>query len=46
LLAGIPLEQAADCVAALRGAGYAGAAVIGRVVQRASDDRVRIDQLT
>jgi selenide,water dikinase len=34
LLAGVPVERAAACLAALRDAGYAQAAVIGRVAPR------------
>ena len=33
LLAGIPADRAAECVAALRAAGYADAAAVGRVLE-------------
>ena len=36
LLAGVPLEQAERCVAALRAAGYAGARAIGIAVERSN----------
>jgi selenide,water dikinase len=37
LLAGIPQSRAAGCVAALRAAGYCGAAVIGQVLEGAAE---------
>ena len=36
LLAGVPLEQAERCVAALRAAGYAGARAIGIAAERSN----------
>jgi selenide,water dikinase len=36
LLASVPVDRAADCVAALRSAGYAEACMIGRVQARSS----------
>ncbi len=34
LLAGVPRERAAECIASLRAAGYTGAAIVGAVAER------------
>ena len=47
LLAGVPAEQASDCVAALRAAGYQQAALIGQVVDPgASEWPLRVSSAT